>query len=161
MCNPVSGWAAVINGTPKLWISEQTDSHSESAEEFGLCDNGVHRLGAFECHPDPGNPSPDTATWVVKWDSDATARMRGEPDWTDEERAAVERAIRRACARYVVTEGEHQWRGCRMFAFRTAVIHGQSGGRCVCWNTAQSHGQSGGLCNIPTLPAVSGGGGCK
>lgn len=146
MCNPVSGWAAIIGGEVKLWISEQTDSHQESAHEFGLRDNGTRRLGAWECRPDPVAPSPDTEAWPVAWDSAATEGMRGKPQWTDEERAEVERAIRRACGRYVVTDGEHDWRGVRMFAFGTAIVHGQISGDCRCYDTAQSHGQSGGDC---------------
>ena len=81
MCRPVSGWAAVVSGEPVLWVSETSDSHTKTAAEFRLRDTGTHRLGAWECYPDVKSPSPDTDTWIVEWDSAATATLRGEPDW--------------------------------------------------------------------------------
>ena len=146
MCRPVSGWAALVNGEPVLWVSETSESHTATATEFNLRDTGTHRLGAWECYPNVKSPSHDTDTWIVEWDSDATAGLRGEPDWSADERAAVERAIRRHVKRYVVADGTHEWRGCRMFAFGTAVVRGQTGGKCWCYGTAQSHAQAGGEC---------------
>ena len=33
-----------------------------------------------------------------------------------------------------------------MFAFCTAIVHGQTGGGCWCYDNSQSHGQTGGRC---------------
>jgi hypothetical protein len=128
VCRPMSGYAAIIvNDDVKLWVSERTDSHAEVAEEFKLRDNGKHRLYAFEFYPHASNPSPDTATWVLSWDSGATLAYRDKPNNEDAER--FRREIEKLAGRYVFKDGSHKTTACRAWVFGEAELTARDSSR--------------------------------
>ncbi len=119
MCRPMSGFAAIIDDTPTIWVSDKTDSHTEIAEEFKLRDNGRHELYAFEFYPDADKPSPDVTTWLLEWDSAATAGMRQKPG--DEFACRVRPLIEKRAKQYVFVGGNHRTTACRAWVFGGSV----------------------------------------
>ena len=103
MCRPLSGFVAFVDGEPKLYVSETSDSHTDIADEFGLKDTPINagRLFAWECYPDEECPTPDTSQWPVLWDSDATAGCREQP--TEEQILLATPLIQEAAGKYVFT----------------------------------------------------------
>ena len=129
MCSLLSGYVAMIDGVPRVWYSETTDSHSEIAKEHGLRDNGLHRLYAWEFRPKGKFPTPDVTTWQLLWDSDATLGMREKP--STEDAAAFRVAIERV-ARKFVFDGE-QVSSSKGWYFDQSQCHQPSGGEQWLW----------------------------
>ena len=131
MCNAVSWWLVCHGDERKLLISENTDSHSESAKEFGIRDAGVGRVAAGEFWPDPKNPSPDTSTWKLVWDYAGNDR---KPDWLDADGEAWLRLELEARCRKYVYNGVSGVKitGCRAFVFSSSVVARDSS-RVVAW----------------------------
>ena len=125
MCRALSFYAASINGSAKVWISEKTDSHSKICDEFGLRDTGMIPLFAGEFYPDK-NPTPDVTKWEIHWDSAATNASREAP--TDAEFIAdVRKTVEREAKKYVWTRGQHEI-SVRGWAFGNATITTITGG---------------------------------
>ena len=104
MCRPFSFYCAEINGEPKLWWSEESDSHTAIVKEHHIRDTGMVPLFAGEFYPDDESPSPDPATWILNWDSDATNASRDKPgaEFAESVRAQLERLV----PRWIATSGE-------------------------------------------------------
>jgi hypothetical protein len=130
----MSGYAAIIGDAVKLWVSDLTDSHTEIATEFKLRDNGKHRLYAFEFYPDQAKPSPETATWVLRWDSDATLSHRDNPTVDDENRFRTE--IEKVAAKYVFRDGSHKTTACRAWVFGEAELTAEKSSSVVAWDSS-------------------------
>ena len=137
---PLSFYASMIDGFPKIWVSEKTDSHADIVREFGLRDDGRVPLYAGEIFPNPLNPSPDTSTWVLRWDSDATNGSRENPNVADA--LAIRREVEKVAKRYVTTGV--QVVSVRGWAFGDAHQTIKSGGEGTAFGGARQTIKSGG-----------------
>ena len=145
MCRALSFYAASINGSAKVWISEKTDSHSKICDEFKLKDTGMIPLFAGEFYPDDKHPTPDVTKWEIHWDGAATNASREAP--TDAEFiAAVRKTVEREAKKYVWTSDDHEV-SVRGWAFDSATITTITGGVGIASNNATIKTITGGVGN--------------